>query len=320
MRVSERVGRRIKLHDLHVLMTVAQAGSMGKAARELNTSQSAISRSIAELEDAFGVRMFDRSRQGIAPTQYGRALLACGTTVFDELRQGVKGIEFLADPTVGEIRVGGNEHIIAGLIAAVFDRLRQQYSGISIDVASVVMSNQQRDLRERKVDLVVGRIAQSVDADINAEVLFHDHIVVVAGLRSRWSRRRRVDLSELVDEPWVLPQPESPFSGPVIDLLRAHGLRFPPKGLAKGSVHLLCALVARGPFLGIFPGSLLRFGSNLPPLKILPVELPIPSLPVGIMTLKNRTISPVAQLFISCARELTKPVARRGQLHAPRGK
>lgn len=312
MQVSDRVGRRVKLHDLHVLMAVAQSGSMGKAARRLNTSQSAVSRSIAELEHAFGVRLFDRSRQGIEPTQCGRALLGCGAAVFDELRQGVKSIEFLTDPTVGEVRVAGNEHLIAGLIASVFGRLRGQYPGIAIDVTSVIMSEQHRELRERKVDLVVGRLSpKSKEEDIRTEVLFHDGIVVVAGLESRWSRRRKVDLSELAGEPWVFPQPQSPFNAPVADLFRARGLPFPPRGLARGSVNLLCALVASGPFLGLFPRSLLHFGANLPPLKVLPLKLPIRPLPVGIMMLKNRTISPVVKLFIDCARELTRPLALR---------
>src|SRR5215831_2806864 len=99
MQLSERIGRRLKLHDLHVLMTVAQAGTMGKAAQLLNTTQPNISRSIADLENALGVRLLDRGRHGIAPTEYGRALLKCGLAVFDDLRQGVKNIEFLADPT-----------------------------------------------------------------------------------------------------------------------------------------------------------------------------------------------------------------------------
>ena len=68
MQLSDRIGRRMKLHDLHVLMTVVQAGSMGKAAQRLNTSQPAISRSIAELEHALGVRLLDRHRQGVEPT------------------------------------------------------------------------------------------------------------------------------------------------------------------------------------------------------------------------------------------------------------
>src|ERR1700744_3739152 len=97
MRLSDRIGCQIKLHDLHVLMTVVQTGSMSKAAALLNTGQPAISRSIAELEQALGVRLLDRGRHGVKPTEYGRALLAGGTTAFDDLRQAVRNIEFLAD-------------------------------------------------------------------------------------------------------------------------------------------------------------------------------------------------------------------------------
>jgi DNA-binding transcriptional LysR family regulator len=87
MQLSDRIGRRLKLHDLHVLMTVMQVGSMRKAAALLNTTQPAISRSIAELEHAFGVRLLDRSAQGVEPTHYGRALLRRSVAIFDELKQ-----------------------------------------------------------------------------------------------------------------------------------------------------------------------------------------------------------------------------------------
>src|ERR1700675_3598788 len=120
MQPSERIGARMKLHDLHVLMAVVQAGSMSKAAALLHTGQSAISRSIAELEHAVGVRLLDRSRQGVEPTEYGRALLDGGSAVFDELRQAVKNIEFLTDPKAGEVRVGGNDSLIVGILPAVF--------------------------------------------------------------------------------------------------------------------------------------------------------------------------------------------------------
>jgi DNA-binding transcriptional LysR family regulator len=312
MHVNDRIGRRMKLHDLHVLMAVVQAGGMGKAARRLNTSQSAISRSIGELELAFGVRLLDRSRQGVEPTQYGRALLGCGAAVFDELRQNVKSIEFLADPTAGEIRVAGNEYIIAGLIATAFGRLRRQYPGISIDVAPVgAISEQHRKLRERNVDLVVGRVGRPHEEDIDTKVLFNDRVVIVAGLENPWSRRRKVGLSELADEPWAMPPADTPVGGVVAELFRARGLKFPPRGMARGSVHRACSLVASGTFLGFLAVSVLRFGTNLPPLKILPVKLSMPPLPVGVMTLKNRTISPVARLFIDHVRELARPLAKQ---------
>ncbi len=116
MLLSDRLGRRLKLQDLHVLMTVMQTGGMGKAAQRLNLTQPAISRSIAQLEHAFGVRLLDRDRQGVRPTEYGRALLDCGVAVFDDLLQGVKNIEFLADPAAGDVRIGCNPFLAASFV------------------------------------------------------------------------------------------------------------------------------------------------------------------------------------------------------------
>src|SRR4051794_13352018 len=128
MQVSDRIGRRMKLHDLHVLMAVVQAGSMNKAAALLNTGQPAISRSIAELEHTIGVRLVDRNPQGVEPTQYGRALLDGGVAVFDDLRQAVKNIEFLADPTAGGGRGASNPFPAARLVFAVRPHVSPRYT------------------------------------------------------------------------------------------------------------------------------------------------------------------------------------------------
>src|SRR5689334_2700950 len=114
-----RIERRLKLHHLRVLMAVVQMGSMHKAAEHLGTSQPAVSRSISDLEHALGVRLLDRSRVGVEATQYGRAIIKRGVAVFDELRQGVKDIEFLADPTAGELRIGCTEGVASGPAFAI---------------------------------------------------------------------------------------------------------------------------------------------------------------------------------------------------------
>ena len=132
----DRIERRLKLHDVRVLMSVVQAGSMSKAAERLGTAQSALSRSIAELEHALGVRLLDRSPRGVEPTAYGRALIKRGVAALDELTQGVKDIEFLADPTAGELRIGAGESIAAGPIPVAIDQLSRQYPRISVHVAT----------------------------------------------------------------------------------------------------------------------------------------------------------------------------------------
>ena len=103
---NDRVKRRLKLRDLDILMAVIEAGSMGKAASRLNISQPAISKAIVELEDALGVQLFDRGQRGVVPTPYGLALRTRSVSIFNDIRQGVQDIDFLKDPTKGEIRIG----------------------------------------------------------------------------------------------------------------------------------------------------------------------------------------------------------------------
>jgi DNA-binding transcriptional LysR family regulator len=119
---AERIGRRIKLRDLHILMEVAQWGGMAKAARHLGISSPAISKTITEIERALGVPLLDRGPRGIEPTPYGRALIRRGTTVFDELKQGVEEIGFLAAPMTGEVRIGSTEPLAAGLVPAIIEK------------------------------------------------------------------------------------------------------------------------------------------------------------------------------------------------------
>src|ERR687894_2656275 len=103
---ADRIGRRVKLRDLHVLLAVAECGGMAKAAESLAITHPVVSKTISDLEQALGVRLLDRGARGVEPTAYGQALLDCGAAVFDELRQGLRRIEHPADAGVGGLPVG----------------------------------------------------------------------------------------------------------------------------------------------------------------------------------------------------------------------
>jgi DNA-binding transcriptional LysR family regulator len=312
MRMSDRIGRRMKLHDLHVLMAVVQAGSMNKAATLLNTGQSAISRSIAELEQAVGVRLVDRKPQGVEPTQYGRALLDGGTAVFDDLRRALKTIEFLADPTAGEVRIGSSALLAASFVSALVDRLSRRHPGIVFHLVTGHVEALHRELIGRNVDLlIVRRFGPIVDERFNFEFLFDDSFVVGAGAQSPWVRRRKIELAELVNESWVLPPPGSVIASVVMEAFRAKGLAYPRTTVVTESSEVRTTLLATGRYVAIFPASALRFPTTRSEIKVLPVKLPMAPLPNGIVTLKNRALGPVVQLFIDCAREVAKPLASR---------
>jgi len=312
VQLSDRIGRRMKLQDLHILMTVVEAGSMGKAAKRLNSTQPAISRSIAELEHALGVRLLDRHRQGIEPTGHGRALLDCGVAVFDDLRQGVKNIEFLSDPSTGEVRIGSTAFLGASFVSAVVDRLSRRYPRIVFHLVTAPTQTLHRELSERKVDLLITRSVGSIaDEQMNFESLFDDSFVVAAGAQNQWVGRRRIELADLVDEPWVLPPREAAIASVAMEAFRTSGLDFPRATVFAILPEIRISLLTTGRFLTIFPASVLRLPTRRPEIKIVPVELPVSRVPTGIVTLKSRTLSPVARLFIDCAREVAKSLATR---------
>jgi DNA-binding transcriptional LysR family regulator len=311
MQLSDRIGFRVKLHDLHVLMAVVQAGNMSKAAALLNTTQPAISRSIAELERTIGVRLLDRNSQGVEVTEYGRVLLDGGAAVFDDLRQAVKNIKFLADPTAGEVRIGCN-HVLAGsFVSAAIQRLSRQHPRIVFHLITAQAESLHRELSERNVDfLIAARWGSPFDERLEFESLFDDQYVIVAGAQNPWAQRRKIELAELVNEPWVLPPPGSVVASLALEAFRASGLDYPRTVVVTESPQARFNLPATGSFLTMFSASALRFPTRRTEVKALPVQLPMAPVPNGIVTLKNRTRSSVARLFIKHAREVAKLLAK----------
>ncbi len=307
MRLSDRIGRRIKLHDLHVLMAVAQAGTMSRAAALLNTGQPAISRSIADLEREFGVRLLDRNRQGIKLTEYGRALLDGGTAAFDDLRQMVKKIEYLADPTVGEVRVGCTPFLAATFVSAVIDRLSRQHPRVAFRLVTAYAEALHHELNERNIDLMLARrFGPTMDERLDYMFLFNDPYSFAVSAQNPWARRRKIDLADLVNELWVLSPPETTAGSAVNDAFLACGLGCPCPTVIVESFEMRINLVATGRFISTFPSATLSFFPRRWELKLLPVKQSLNHWPVGVFSLKNRTISPLAQRFIDCFGELAK--------------
>jgi len=309
---ESQIGRRLRLRDLHVFFTVVQRGSMAKAATQLRVSQPAVSEVIADLEHALGVRLLDRSPQGVEPTLYGRALLKRGRVVFDELKQSIRDIEFLSDPTAGEVRLGCAESLAAALLPPVIHRFSLQYPRVSLHVQQMVTPTLDLpELRERSLDLVMARLGKPLvhdGDDLNIEVIFHDELVIAAGLQSRWARRQKIDLAELVGEPWIFTPTSSWNDATLAEAFQARGLPLPKAAVTTFSVHLRASLLAMGPFITSFPGSVLNVNDNRFALKVLPVDLPPQPWPVALVTLKNRTLSPVVQLFIEQLRAFTASI------------
>jgi DNA-binding transcriptional LysR family regulator len=233
------------------------------------------------------------------------------------LKQSIRDIEFLADPTAGELKIGCPE-AIAAILPPILESFSRQYPRVVLHVDPVNTATLELPgLRERKFDLVVAlllltpRVDDGRGDDLNVEVLFDDHLVVAAGMRSPWAHRRKIDLAELVNEPWILATPDTGPYRIVSEAFRARGLGAPRISLMTLSVHLRTNMLASGHFITTFPNSVARLHADRFSLKVLPVDLPARPWPVAIVTLKNRTLSPGVERFIAHVRDFTRPMRKR---------
>lgn len=311
---ASQIGRRLKLRDLHVFSTVAQRGSMAKAAAQLGVSHPTVSEVIADLEHTFGVRLFDRGPHGVEPTVYGDALLKRCIAAFDELKQSGRDIEFLADSTSGELRIGCAESLSASILPQVIELFLQRYPRVTLNVEGVVTGTPEIPrLRDRSLDLVLARMRPLDELhfadDLNVEILFDEKPVIVAGILHSLAHRRKVDLAELVNESWLLTSSDTWNYVMIAEAFRARGLGPPDVKLKTLSIHLRTNLLATGRFITALPQSVMRLYAEPLSLKVLAIDMPVRPWPVAIVTLKHRTLSPVVERFIAAIREVGKTIA-----------
>jgi DNA-binding transcriptional LysR family regulator len=303
---TDRIGRRVRLRDLHIVLAVAERGSMAKASAHLAISHPVVSKTITDLERTLGVQLFDRNTKGVDLTVYGRALLKCGVAVFDEMRQGLKQIEFLTHPNSGDLGIGCTEIAVAGILPGIIDRFLKKYPAVNLRmVLTDTAMLEFNELRDRKVELQIGRMPKSFPNDeLMAEPLFDEPFLAVAGARSPWSRRPRLKLADLAEAPWVLPPYDSVPGALIREIFVAAGVPPPRPSVATLSIELTSKVLSAGRYVGLLPRSVVRFSAKRAGLTTLPVRFDDPHIAVGIVTVKNRTLSPLAGQFIECAREL----------------
>jgi DNA-binding transcriptional LysR family regulator len=311
---EKQLGRRLKLQALHAFCAVAERGSLSQAARYFGCSQPAISALIAELEDAVGVRLLDRSPRGVEPNVYGHALLRRWAIALDELKQGINDIQSLTGSTAVEVRIGCTEGVGSAILAPVIEAFSASHSAVClrIDYAETILAGLSK-LRDRNVDVCLGRwrTLPVADGDLEVETLFEDETVVAASKRSPWAHRSKVDLAELADQSWILTPPESWSYAIIAESFRRIGLAMPKPFLMTYSVPLRVDLVADSQRIAVFPASVLRFNRDNLGLSALPVELPPQTWPIAIVSLKNRVLNPAAQLFCEQLRVFARTVAPR---------
>jgi len=237
-------------------------------------------------------------------------LVKRGSAVFDEVRRSVEDIDFISDPTVGDIRIGTTEPIAAAIVSPVINQLSKQYPKMTFHVSAADTRTLYRQLSELSIELVISRMPDAAAKDLSVEILFHDPLIVAAGKNNPLTRRRKVEFPELMNEPWTIQPSDNFFGSLVADAFRSVGLS-PPRLVVASTSHILRNdLVETGRFLTVLPGFTLKLPRSHPSLRAIPVEFPNVHHQIAVFTLKGRSLSPLAQMFIDRVRALVKPLAK----------
>jgi DNA-binding transcriptional LysR family regulator len=310
MKWDDRIGRRLRLKDLHTLQTVAEVGSMAKASERLALSQPAISKAVADMEHILGASLLDRSARGVALTESGRLLVARTRVVFDEISQGVSDIERLSDPTRGIVKIGTTEPV-ASVVSEIISQLVSKYPRVSYDVMLSDLDTLIGELRLRTRDVVVTRwAAPPVADDLAVKPLFKSPLAVMAAQGHPLLRRKKLAFADLMGERWTLSPPDSFLGRVVVDLFRRRKLPLPPAVVTTLSIHMRLDLLASGGFLTILPAQMLRSPAQRAWLRALDVDLRDSLQPIAVITLKKRRVGGAVNLFEQASLDVCKTVAR----------
>jgi DNA-binding transcriptional LysR family regulator len=305
-----RQARRLKLRDLQMLQALAEAGSMAAAAEQLALSQPAISKAMSEMEHSLGAQLLDRSSRGVALTESGRVWLERGRVILDEARQGMMDLEHLSDPTRGEVRIGTTEPATV-LVSEIVNALSRRHPRITFQIAVSDTPSLRRELRERKLDVLIAFWTTdwmpTTDADdLKADILYKAAFTVMADHRHPLVRQRELSLCNLMGEHWTLPPPDALQGRLVEDFFRRRKLKLPDAVVTTISTYMSLNLLATGRFLSILPVTMLRHPSNRAWLRALSVDPGDTAGTIAVITLKKRRAGGAVKLFVDESRSVCR--------------
>jgi DNA-binding transcriptional LysR family regulator len=305
---DDRIGRRLRLKDLHTLQTIAEAGSMAKAANLLALSQPAISKAIADMEHVVGASLLERGSRGVELTECGRILVARGRVIFDEVREGLKDIEAVTDPTQGDLRIGLADPLTV-VVAEIITQLFSKYPRITYQVAVSDATTTLRQLRDRELDVVLTRWnPETTPDDLSFETLFHSRLAVLANKNHPLVKLKNLKLKDLMEEQWTLSPPDSYLGRIVANVFRRQKLELPRSIVTTISIHMRVNLLATGDFISVLPTTILRHPGNSAWLRAVDVNLGEAG-PIAAITLKKRRSTGALKLFQETSRKVCKTIA-----------
>lgn len=293
------VRNRLKLRQLLLVSALGESGNLRRAAAQLAMTQPTATKLLRELEHSMGVKLFERSRRGMAAT-------LCGQSMVRHARSLLAGLDAARDE-IGAISEGASGRLVVGtmvstapvLLPRSLAALTAAKPGLRISILEATHDMLVAALKRGEIDVMLGRVMGGAEMDeLESEVLYRDEFRVVCGPRHPLGSAKRVRLPQLARERWILPPPTTPLRQRLDILFMTQAGERPQHALESVSLLTNLTLLQETRMLGVMPADVAQHFARNGLLKVLPVPLPELFGPVALITAANRPRPPAVAALI----------------------
>lgn len=298
----------LKPKHLQLLVALDDLRHLGRVAHSLHVSQPAVSLALAELEKGLGLKLFERTPRGVLPNSYGECLIRHARTVLGTLAEARDELHALQSGALGKVAVGALPAVTPGLVPQALLLLKKKAPQTRVVVQEGPMEMLLPELRRNALDMVVGRLVRhDQSGGLEDEALDQGMLVLVVARKHPLASKRRLAWTDLADYPWVLPPVSSLQREPLENALQQNGCTLPANYVETLSVHVIAAYLQGSEAIAALSRVAAQPYIQTGVLAALPLALPDPQRPIGVMWSRHKPKSPAAVAFIDCLRRAAGP-------------
>lgn len=303
---------RLKIRQILLLVALDEQRNMHRAASAVTMTQPAATRLLGDLERQLGLKLFERSARGITPNAYGESLIRHARMMLATLDHARDEINALSEGTTGKVVIGALLVSAPVLVPRAVARFKARHPNITVLVREGTPGTLLPALRRAEFDLVVGRLSGEIPAEgLDFEALYNEPMLAVVRARHPLAKRRTLRLAQLANAQWILPTPESPFRRRLVAAFQQAGVAPPRRIVESLSMLVNRVLVQETDMIAVMPRDVAHQFAAPGIASILPVKLPPPSGPVGVITATGRALPPAATDLVQALREVARESRRQ---------
>ncbi|WP_174365681.1 LysR substrate-binding domain-containing protein [uncultured Caballeronia sp.] len=291
----------LKARHLRLLVALYDFRNMRQVAANSYITVPAVSKALGEIESALGVKLFERTVNGLRPTAYGECVIRHARAVLSSLNQTAEEIKALQNGSAGKVHVGALPTLISTIMPKALTLLKQDAPQTNVSIVEGRMSALLQDLRRGDLDMIVGRLPNKSDTvGLQEQALLVTPIKLVTGRSHPLASRKEVQWADLEGYPWILPPPGSLLREPLENTFARHGLPMPSNYIETLSTHLIRAYIQLNDAIALHTVDILYPYADVSLVHVLPIDLSLTTRPLGVVWRADKSLPPSATLLLRC--------------------